>query len=105
MGKIADSKNLALTQLNIGNMKDLKEDILTSAVRRLEVVDLGGGFLQSPTAAQIQAILKAQSSTSKLKELLFKFSQPTDVMVGDKTISVDQMISFIEGKVKSFIGG
>jgi len=107
-GKIADSKNLALTQLNIGNMKDLKEvneDILTSAVRRLEVVDLGGGFLGGPTAAQIQAILNAQSSTSKLKELLFKFSQPTDVMVGDKTISVDQMISFIEGKVKSFIGG
>ena len=71
-GKIADSKNLALTQLNIGNMKDLKEvneDILTSAVRRLEVVDLGGGFLGGPTAAQIQAILNAQSSTSKLKEL------------------------------------
>jgi len=108
-GKIADSKNLTLTQLNIENIEDLEEvneDILTSAVRRLEVVDLGGGFWEGPTAAQIQAILDAQSSTSKLKELLFGFYQPADVKIGNKTISVDQMmISFIEGKVTSFIGG
>ena len=109
--KIVESKNLALTQLNIDDIEDLKEvneDILTSAVRRLEVVDLGG-FVEGPTAAQIQAILDAQSSTSKLKELFFRFYQPTNVRIGDKTFcvdpNIDMMISFIEGRMTSFIQG
>jgi len=112
--KIVDSKNLALTQLNIEDIEDLQEvneDILTSAVRRLEVVDLGG-FVEGPTAAQIQAILDAQSSTSKLKELFFRFYrfyQPTNVRIGDKTFcvdpNIDMMISFIEGRMTSFIQG
>ena len=67
--EILNCKNLSLTQLSMGHMTELenmREDVLASAVNRLEAVDFG-----DLTALQLRGILNrvVKCSDSNLKEL------------------------------------
>ena len=71
--EIIDCRNLSLTQLCLGHMSelaDVREDILSSAVNRLEAVDLG----DNPTVAHLRAIFNrvVECSNSNLKELFLR---------------------------------
>ena len=92
--EIAGCKNLSLTQLSLvfSDLADMREDVLASAINRLEAVDLD----DSCTGDQLNSILNqsVKCSESKLKELYFQPDSGVD----------KQLLKKVREKVKVYIG-